>query len=125
CKIIIHTAGGAKRPFPARNLCRDLEREGGMKRQSTSGAVKKIQAYRRGLRAETQAAWWLRCKGYRILARRWLGGGAEVDIIARRGKTLCVVEVKARPSVEEAIAAITPAKQRQLLRGVEAYLARH
>lgn len=44
------------------------------------------------------AAWWLRLHGWRILARRARVPGGEVDLIARRGRTLAFVEVKQRGS---------------------------
>lgn len=52
----------------------------------------------RGRRGETLAAWWLRLHGWRILATRARTTGGEVDLIARRGRTLAFVEVKARAS---------------------------
>jgi putative endonuclease len=57
---------------------------------------------RKGRRAETLAAWWLRLKGWRILARRVRTPLGEVDIIARRGRILAFVEVKARASDDAA-----------------------
>ncbi len=53
-------------------------------------------AEKRGRGAETIACWWLRLHGWRILARRARVPGGEVDIVARRGKVLAFVEVKAR-----------------------------
>jgi putative endonuclease len=58
--------------------------------------LKRQQAESRGRRAERLAAWWLRLHGWRILAERARLAGGEVDIIARRGKMLLLVEVKAR-----------------------------
>lgn len=55
-------------------------------------------AEQRGRRAETIAAWYLRLKGWRIVARRVRVRGGEVDIVARRGHTLAFVEVKWRAS---------------------------
>jgi hypothetical protein len=57
-------------------------------------------AWLRGRRAEWLAAWWLRLKGYRILARDLRTPVGEIDLIARRGRVLALVEVKARPSLE-------------------------
>ena len=57
-------------------------------------------AEKRGRGAETIAAWWLRLRGWRILARRARVRGGEVDLIARRGRTLAFIEVKARGSEE-------------------------
>jgi putative endonuclease len=47
----------------------------------------------RGRRAETLAAWWLRLHGWRILARRARIAGGEVDLVAKRGRTVAFVEV--------------------------------
>ena len=59
-------------------------------------------AERRGRGAETLACWYLRLRGWRILARRARVRGGEVDIVARRGRTLAFVEVKARATPEAA-----------------------
>lgn len=59
-------------------------------------------AERRGRRAETLACWYLRLHGWRVLQRRARVPGGEVDIVARRGRTLAFVEVKARASAEAA-----------------------
>jgi putative endonuclease len=65
--------------------------------------VNREAAERRGRGAETLACWYLRLKGWRILARRARVPGGEVDVVARRGRTLAFVEVKAR-STEHAAA---------------------
>jgi Holliday junction resolvase-like predicted endonuclease len=53
----------------------------------------------------------LRTKGYRLLVRAYIVRGGEIDIIARRGSAVAFVKVKARPTLEEALIAITPTKQ--------------
>lgn len=65
----------------------------------------------------------LRCKGYRIVARGYRVRGGEIDLIARRGATLAFVEVKWRPSLTEAIDAITPQKRRRISRAARVFLA--
>lgn len=60
------------------------------------------EAEQRGRGAETLACWYLRLKGWRILARRARVRGGEVDIVARRGRTLAFVEVKARATEQAA-----------------------
>lgn len=60
------------------------------------------QAERRGRGAETLACWYLRLHGWHILARRARVAGGEVDVVARRGRTLAFVEVKARASEDAA-----------------------
>jgi putative endonuclease len=63
-------------------------------------------AERGGRRAESLAALWLRLKGWTILARRVRTPVGEVDLIARRGRTIAFVEVKARSSEEQAAFAL-------------------
>lgn len=65
--------------------------------------TRRIAAEKRGRGAETLACWYLRLRGWRILARRARVPGGEVDIVARRGRTVAFVEVKAR-STEAAAA---------------------
>jgi putative endonuclease len=54
-----------------------------------------------GRRAERIAGWWLRLKGWRILARRVRTPAGEVDIVAKRGRLIAFVEVKARATDAE------------------------
>lgn len=77
-----------------------------------------------GRRAETLAAWWLRLKGYRILAQRVRTPVGEVDLVARRGRTLVFVEVKARPNLPSAAGSITQGGRRRISRAANALLAR-
>ena len=79
-------------------------------------------AYGRGRRSERIAAWWLRLKGYRILARDFRTPVGEVDLIARRAGVLALVEVKARPSLIAASEAITPRQRRRIERAALAFL---
>ena len=58
--------------------------------------MNRYEAEQRGRFAEWIAAWWLRLHGWRILAQRARVPGGEVDLVARRGRTLAFVEVKAR-----------------------------
>lgn len=81
--------------------------------------------YRRGLLAETVAAWMLRLKGYRILAHRYRTPAGEIDLIARRGTTLAFVEVKARPSVDAGLEAIAAEGYRRIEAAADLFLTRH
>ena len=77
----------------------------------------------RGRRGETLAAWLLRLRGVRVLARNVrVQGAGEVDVLARDGRTLVLVEVKARRAGggEEAVG---PQRQRALRRCAERLLA--
>lgn len=78
-----------------------------------------------GRLAETAAAWWLRLCGYRIVGRNVRVCGREVDVLARRGRTLVVCEVKARRGGERGhpLDAIDRHKRRRLAEAAEALLA--
>jgi len=69
----------------------------------------------------------LRRRGYAILARRYRRRLGELDIVARDGRTLVFVEVKARESHEfgAAAEAVTPLKQRTMAQLAIDYMARH
>lgn len=85
----------------------------------------RIAAYRRGLSAETLAAWLLRAKLYRVLARRYRTPAGEIDIIARRGRTIVFVEVKTRPDRLQALEAVGANARRRIARAAELWLAAH
>ena len=78
-----------------------------------------------GLNAETVAALWLRLKFYRILERRYRIREGEIDIIAARGSTIAFVEVKARPTMDEAVISISAQKRRRMSRAAHHWLATH
>lgn len=82
-------------------------------------------AERGGRRAETLAAWWLRLKGWRIISMRARTPVGEVDLIARRGRTLAFVEVKARATAVDAEMALDDFRLRRVARAAEALAARH
>jgi putative endonuclease len=69
---------------------------------------------RHGRRAETIAAWFLRAKGYRILAQRVRTRAGEIDIVARHRDSLVFVEVKARTTLDSAIIALHPVALRRI-----------
>ncbi|WP_306117254.1 MULTISPECIES: YraN family protein [unclassified Roseitalea] len=82
------------------------------------------RAERRGRTGEWRAAWALRVKGYAIIARRFKTRAGEIDLIARRGDLVAIVEVKARPTLAEAMDAITPAAARRIEAAADHWLAR-
>lgn len=85
----------------------------------------RVAAYRRGLSAETLAAWLLRAKLYRVLAHRYRTPAGEIDIIARRGRTIAFVEVKTRANETEALEAVGAGARRRIARAAELWLAAH
>jgi putative endonuclease len=82
-------------------------------------------AFRRGHGRERRAAWWLRLKGYRILAINWRSPVGEIDLVARRGACLAVIEVKQRADTETATWSLAPAQMKRLARAAELYIAQH
>jgi len=74
------------------------------------------RAYRRGRWAETACAASLLLRGYRILGRRLRSPVGEIDIVARRGAVLAIIEVKARPDAASAAEAVTPRQRDRLVR---------
>lgn len=82
-------------------------------------------AERRGRRAETVAAWLLRAKGYRILARRFRVHAGEIDLIVRRGRVVAFVEVKARGTRADAAEAVSSHQRRRIASAAATWLARH
>lgn len=77
-----------------------------------------------GALGEQAVAAYLTAKGYRILRRNYCIRGGEIDIIAENGEYIAFVEVKARRpgSMVSGFEAVTPVKQKRLLRTAQAYL---
>lgn len=78
-----------------------------------------------GRRAERLAAWWLRLKGWRILAVRARTPVGEVDLVARRGRILVFVEVKARAGEAAAELALDEWRLKRVARAAEALAPRY
>lgn len=83
------------------------------------------RAQTHGRWAEHAVAHYLRLKGYRILARGFRAPEGEIDIVARRGRVVVLVEVKARPSAEAAAYAIAPRQRRRIERAALRFLSQH
>lgn len=85
----------------------------------------RIETYQSGLWAETCASLWLRLKGYRLLERRYKTPVGEIDIIARRGRTLAFVEVKRRNVMDDALFCVKPETAMRVRRAAEWWLKAH
>lgn len=81
--------------------------------------------YRKGLHAEMLAAWYLRFKGYRILATRYKTRIGEIDLIAKRGRGIVFAEVKWRPDRRTAMEAIHEGNQARVRQAAELYLQKY
>lgn len=79
-------------------------------------------AHRAGHRSEWLAAALLMLKGYQILGFRLKTRGGEIDILARRGRTLAVVEVKRRATMQQALEALRSDQYERLLSAGKAVL---
>jgi putative endonuclease len=72
-----------------------------------------------GLEGEDAAYFYLRRKGYVIVARRWSAGNlpGDLDLVAWQGERLCFIEVKTRTARDASPAEIAvDAHKRRLLR---------
>ncbi len=81
------------------------------------------QGHRRGRQGEQIASWLLRLKNYRIIARNQKMRGGEIDIIARRGKLLVFVEVKARGNLWLARQAVVPRQWHRIEKAAAQFVA--
>ena len=75
--------------------------------------------------AERRAARWYRLRGWRILGANVWAAGSEVDLIARRGRSLRFVEVKEKrgSAFGDPAEMVGPEKQRRVRRAAETWLA--
>lgn len=73
-----------------------------------------------GRRGEAWAALYLRAKGWRVLARRLKTPRGEIDLIARRGRTVIFVEVKWRAAADLLDQAVDPYRLRRVAAAAEA-----
>jgi putative endonuclease len=71
---------------------------GGVGHESKKDLTAKRAARRTGIRGETFAYWYLRRRGYTIIARNFMVPGmkGEIDLAGYDGKVLAFVEVKTR-----------------------------
>ncbi len=87
--------------------------------------MKRQAAERRGHKGEARAALWLQLKGWRILARRLRTPVGEIDLVARRGRTVAFVEVKARATAAEADLSLDRHRLRRVAAAAGAVMARY
>lgn len=85
------------------------------------------QSHHLGIRGEEVAARHLEEKGWRIVARNWRFGHREIDLIARRARTVAFVEVKTRARLRwgHPLLAIDARKREEIQRVARVWHARH
>lgn len=79
----------------------------------------------RGRQGEGLAAWYLRIKGWRIVARRVKTPRGEIDLIAKRGGIVAFVEVKWRENAADLDHAIDAYRLRRVAAAAEAVAHRY
>jgi putative endonuclease len=80
------------------------------------------RALGRGRLAESLCRWHLRLRGWRIVAADWRCSSGEIDILARRGGVLAIIEVKTRRDLASAADAVLPRQRRRIARAASAFL---
>jgi len=93
-----------------------------MKQPREATTQRRQRAERRGRFAEWLCLWHLRLRGWRILAKGWRCPSGEIDILARRGRVLAIIEVKSRNELDAAASALPPRQRRRIARAAEAFL---
>lgn len=84
--------------------------------------ARRRKAEKAGRLAESLGTLLLRLKGYRILARNWRAPVGEIDIVACRASTVAFIEVKLRPTLDEAAESIGRRQTERIRRAAEAFL---
>jgi putative endonuclease len=87
-------------------------------------APARLKAYRRGHRGEWLAAAALMLKGFRIVERRYRTRLGEIDLIARRGDLVLIVEVKVRATLRDAMEAVGRQSETRIEAAADVWLAR-
>jgi putative endonuclease len=85
----------------------------------------KQKSYDAGIVAEFMAGIYLMARGYWIIKRRYKTSGGEIDIIARRGKVVAMIEVKRRADVNAALESVSPKNRRRVVNAARYFLAAH
>ncbi len=85
----------------------------------------KKQTYQFGYSREIIAVNFLRLKGYKILEKRFKTTLGEIDIIAKKGKILVFVEVKARKREELIEVILRPKQVERIKSAAEIFIAKN
>jgi len=83
------------------------------------------RAQMRGIDTEAAASAALTRDGWTVHAQRLRTASGEIDIVAEKNGLLAIVEVKSRPTLADAAAALTARQQLRLIGAAEILLAEH
>ncbi len=89
-----------------------------------SARQNRIRAQIHGQRSELFATLALRLNGYKIVKRGYKTKLGEIDIIARKGNLIAIVEVKARANTQMAVDAVTITSQRRIANAAHIWLSK-
>ncbi len=94
-------------------------------RRQPGAGPRRLSTRAAGAAVERRAERHYRLRGWRILGRNVWAGGNELDLIARRGRRLAFVEVKAKRGAGygDPLEMVGPEKRRRVRRAAEAWLA--
>lgn len=91
--------------------------------QKKHGKTSRKKREAKGRRAEFFASIWLKLKGYYILDMRVRMHTGEIDIIAKKGKLIAFVEVKARKTTQIGQRSVTDHSWRRISRTAEIWMS--
>jgi len=83
------------------------------------------KTYKFGLLAEKITMFFLRLKAYQILAWRYKTNLGEIDIIAKKGRLIIFVEVKARRRVSLVEEVLRPKQIKRIYSSAEIFIAKN
>ena len=87
--------------------------------------LKHKKSYNFGILAEKIVLFCLFLKGYKILFWRYKTYLGEIDIIAKRGKTVAIIEVKARKSESKIEEVLSPKQILRIKNATEFFLVKN
>ena len=90
-----------------------------------AGRKVKRTSHAKGKLAEASAELLLRTMGYSILDRRFKTPAGEIDLVARRGSRVAFIEVKRRPTIDEAAESVTARQRHRVRNAAEQWLQNH
>jgi len=88
-------------------------------------ALRRISVAVLGRMGERRAAWFYRLRGYRVAGQNIRLPAGEIDLVARRGRTVVVAEVKTRQNkwAGQGHEAVNATKRARLVRLADQYVA--